>query len=161
MQTGSIRFPLRLVFAVLFAITCLMPARANEEHSRHATPAEPELQLNNDEKWASDASLRETMTGIREVINRNLYDVHTGRADNAHYQRMADAIDAHVQYAVKYCALPAAADAELHKLIAMLSGAVQEMRAGPDRKAGVIRVVRALKLYGRYFSHEGWLPERD
>lgn len=56
------------------------------------------------------------------------------------------------------CVLPADADAaaELHKLLAFISGAVFDLRSEEERRNGMMSLHKALDAYAAYFDHPGW-----
>jgi hypothetical protein len=87
----------------------------------------------------------------------------TRQETDAQYAALADRIEAQVNSIVANCHLPAAADANLHYVIADLSGGVARMR-GQDpartRLDGAALVHGALIAYGKYFEDPDWVAEQ-
>ena len=57
------------------------------------------------------------------------------------------------------CDLPPAADAQLHRLLAFIAGAVNEWREHGRRDAGMVSLHRSLDAYETHFDHPGWGSE--
>lgn len=143
--------------SLLFSAIPLAAVSGEPSHHHHGADA-VELQLNNGERWATDEALRESMAGIRGLLASRLDAIHADTLDADGYAAIATGVERQVDRMIRSCRLPPAADAELHKLIAMLMDGVQQMRDGPSPRDGAVQVVTALTLYGEYFAHEGWQP---
>jgi hypothetical protein len=162
---------LKIPLAALASLALLLaaapdPARAQHEHQQHemhgASGAVGQLQLNNGQKWQTDASLRSGMASIRAAFDANHPAIHAGTQADAQYGALATHIEQQVQSIVANCHLPAAADANLHLVIADLLQGVTVMR-GQDptrsRHDGAALVHGALMAYGQYFDDATWQPD--
>jgi len=131
---------------------------AHEHHHGHEAEAPQKLQLNAGKKWATDASLRQAMSGINQAMAKALPLIHRQQFSDAQYQALAESVNQQIAFAIENCKLDAKADAMLHLLIADLQGGAEAMsgKAGGDRHDGAVRVMHALKAYGQYFQHPGW-----
>jgi len=137
-------------------------ALAQQEHQHQhgqATAAVGQLQLDAGRKWPTDASLRTGMAGIRAAFDADHPAIHAGKESDAQYEALAARVESQVNDIVKNCKLPAAADANLHYVIADLLQGVSLMR-GQDpartRHDGAALVHGALIAYGKYFDDPGW-----
>ena len=151
------RLPSILVF--LLAMAAGSPsAMAAAEHHHHHGDGEQKLQLNAGKKWATDASLRQAMEGINQAMATAVPLIHKNRFSEADYDKLAADINEKVAYAVENCHLAPEADAMLHLVIAELSGGAETMagKGGASRHDGAVRVLQALKSYGKYFQHPNW-----
>ena len=117
------------------------------------------LQLDDDKKWATDASLRAGMAAIQAAFDADHPAIHAGTATDAQYDALAGSIEAQVNSIVANCKLPPAADANLHYVIADLLQGVSLMR-GEDpqrtRHDGAALVHGALRAYPKYFDDPDW-----
>lgn len=128
----------------------------SDPHHDHAA----QLQYNNGQQWQTDAPLRQAMDDLNDAITERLHAAHSSDLTAEQYQPLAALIDERVAYIVRNCSLPAAADAELHKLIGMLVAASETMRSSDNPRAGFMAAVRALNSYGEYFAHPGWIAPK-
>jgi len=139
------------------------PAFAQQVHQhQHAGADVANLQLDAGRKWATDASLRSGMAGIRSAFDADHPAIHEGKETDAQYAALADRIQSQVNTIVANCHLPAAADANLHYVIADLSHGVSLMRgqdAALTRHDGAALVHGALMAYGTYFDDPDWVAE--
>jgi hypothetical protein len=156
-----------LLTAGLLWLPGVMPAAAQTEHEhehehQHAGAAVANLELDAGRKWATDASLRSGMAQIRAAFDTDHPAIHAGKETDAEYEALAARIETQVNDIVKDCKLPAAADANLHYVIADLLQGVSLMR-GKDpartRHDGAALVHGALNAYGTYFDDPGWAVE--
>jgi hypothetical protein len=152
-----------LLTAGLLCIASVLPAAAQTAHEhQHAGAAVANLELNAGHKWATDPSLRSGMAAIRSAFDADHPAIHAGKETDAQYAALADRIQSQVNDIVKNCKLPAAADANLHYVIADLSQGAVLMR-GQDpartRHDGAALVHGALIAYGKYFDDPGWTSE--
>lgn len=135
-------------------------AQAMPDH-QHAGAAVANLQLNAGHKWATDSALRSGMAAVRAAFDSDHAAIHAGKESDAQYDALAARIEALVNDIVRNCRLPAAADANLHYVIADLLQGVSLMRghdAARGRHDGAALVHGALLAYGRYFDDPGWVP---
>jgi len=149
--------------AGLLCLASVLPAAAQTEHAhQHAGAAVANLQLDAGRKWATDASLRSGMAQIRAAFDADHPAIHAGKETDAEYEALAARIESQVNDIVKNCKLPAAADANLHYVIADLLQGVSLMR-GQDpartRHDGAALVHGALNAYGKYFDDPAWQPD--
>lgn len=154
-----------LLTALVLAVSSNISAAegVDAHHHGHDSAAPTKLQLNAGKKWATDQALRQTMSEINQAMAKALPAIHHNQFSDGEYQTLATTVNEKVAYAVAHCKLDAKADAMLHLVIAdLLAGA--EMMAGKSvqgktaspRHDGAVRVLEALKSYGKYFQHAGW-----
>lgn len=133
---------------------------ADGGHDHHAssgkTLATAQLQLDAGKKWATDAGLRDAMSGIRADIEAAIPPIHGGTFTPADYERLARGIEGKVSAMVAACKLPPATDVQLHFVVADLYGGASAMKADGDRTVGAVKIIKALDAYGAHFDHPGW-----
>ena len=154
MKSTLIHGTLAAALALAFSLPAL-PAEHAHEHA--ATGAQ--LELNQGKKWQTDEALRKGMTNMRAALARDLKAIHANKASDAQYEALATKLNGEVAYVVENCKLDPKADAELHKVIGeVLAGAeaMQGREPGVERRAGAVRVAKALNTYGKFFDHPGW-----
>lgn len=127
----------------------------------HAAPpgsglATDQLKLNAGKKWQTDAALREGMSGIRADIEAAIKPIHAGQYTPADYEKLAKGLEGRVNKIIATCKLPPDADAQLHLVVADVFGGASVMKAEGDRSAGVVKIIKALDAYGRFFDQAGW-----
>lgn len=147
------------VLLVALVLAASSNVRAADAHHHHHGAAEPtKLQLNAGKKWATDAPLRQSMNEINQAMAKALPAIHKDQFSNGDYQALAATVSAKVGSAVEQCKLAPEADAMLHLIIAdLMAGAeIMEGKSAQARHDGAVRVLEALKLYGKYFQHPGW-----
>ena len=119
-------------------------------------------QLQNGQKWQTDAPLRQGMAEIRAAFDADHPAIHAGNQTDAQYAALATQIDQQVKSIVANCRLPADADANLHLIVADLLQGVSLMR-GEDttrsRHDGAALIHGALQAYGQYFDDPAWKPD--
>jgi hypothetical protein len=128
-------------------------------HHSHEAGAAAQLSLNNGQRWATDAALRQGMSNIRDALESQLRSLRASTLTDADYDRLAEAINVDVAYMVKNCKLDEQTDAMLHLVIAdILTGtdAMQGKEKELGRRDGAFKIVAALDNYARYFDHPGW-----
>jgi hypothetical protein len=151
-----------LLAAGAFALSAaiLSPvALAADPHSHGHDAAPAKLQLNQGTKWPTDEPLRKSMATIREAVHGAPAPMHKGAAKPEAYAELGNRVEAQVGVIVKECKLPAAADAQLHLVVAdLLAGAdaMKGARTASAGRAGLVKVDGALRNYGKYFDHPGW-----
>lgn len=128
-------------------------ATAHEHHAAHAL----ELDDNDGRKWTSDQSLRNGMQSIRHSFQSRLPGFREQRLEPGQYEALADEVEEQLEYMFKNCDLPPEADAELHKLLAFVAGAVSALRSEKERRNGMMSLHRALDAYPEYFDHPDWV----
>src|SRR5574337_954002 len=134
--------------ALLLAAALASPlaATATTAHDHGGSAETHQLQLNAGKKWGTDAPLRQAMTAIHGSVTQILPAAHAGKATAADYDAFGNAINQQVAYMVENCKLPAAADEQLHIIVA-------DLMAGAE---AVVKVAQASNAYGKYFNHGGW-----
>lgn len=149
-----------LLAAALLALSpALQAGEAARGHDHHDHAAPQQLQLNAGKPWPTDASLRQAMGNINQAMADALPRIHKNRFSPGDYQGLAAKVQGEIAYAVENCKLDPEADAMLHLVIADLAGGAEAMagKAKLSRHDGAVKVLGALKAYGRYFDHPGWL----
>lgn len=141
------------------ALAAPLAATAAGAHDHHGSAEAHQLQLNAGKKWGTDAPLRQAMTSIHGSVTQILPSAHAGKATPADYDAFGNAINQQIAYMVENCKLPAAADEQLHIIVADLAAgaeAAQGKHGEDKRAAGVVQVAKASNAYGKYFNHSGW-----
>ncbi|MEN6587613.1 MAG: hypothetical protein ABFE02_16360 [Sulfuricella sp.] len=142
------------------ALLCLgaQPALANDHEHSHETAGPARLILDHGHKWATDDSLRQGMTRIRDALNAALPAIHAGKATAEQYRTLAQKTDGQIAFLFQNCKLKPEADAMLHVVLADIIAGANAMM-GPDSgkaREGVEKIAHALDNYGTYFDHPGW-----
>jgi hypothetical protein len=133
------------------------PAAAGEHRHAHAGHEVVALDLDDGHRWKTDAPLRAGMERIREaVVAANAQAERAGGLDERRAGELAAAVEDAIVYMVSHCQLEPAADANLHILLAKLSGAAAAIRANREAADGLPMMFEALAVYPRYFEHLGW-----
>ena len=114
------------------------------------------LVLNEGERWATDAALREGMERVRASFVATLPAYKRGELTAETADATAQAMDEHVAFMIQNCKLEADADAVLHVLLAELLQGSAALREAARSDEGMPRIHRALRDYGHYFEHPGW-----
>lgn len=126
-------------------------------HHHHGDVADLELKHHeHGERWPTDDSLRQGMDSIHAAFDRAHGHFRADRLDRQGAAALADEVEEQVRFIFANCALPADADAELHKLLAAILGAAATLREDDDVHAGLHQLHSALTIYGEYFDHPGW-----
>ena len=155
MKTNVIRTALAAALALAFA----GPVPAATDAHDHGAAGSAALELNQGKKWQTDEPLRKGMTSMRGALASDLKAIHADKATPQQYEALAAKLNGEVAYVVQNCKLEPKADAELHKVIAEVMGGAEAMEGKDphaDRRAGAVRVVKALNTYGKFFNHPGW-----
>lgn len=157
------KFWIVLVASALSLSSPVGVVKAEGVHHHAHGPSEPtRLQLNAGKKWATDEPLRQAMNGINEAMAKALPEIHRNRFANPDYQALAGTVNDKVAYAVANCKLEARADAMLHLVIADLTAGaeIMEGKTSQARHDGALKVLDALRAYGKHFQHPGWKVAR-
>ncbi|HWJ06209.1 MAG TPA: hypothetical protein VNS57_10555 [Steroidobacteraceae bacterium] len=163
-MTRTIHVAIALCAGALFTGVTTAAPTEEHAHARHGagTALVSQLQLNQGQRWATDASLRESMAAIREAFDADHPRIHAGQQTDAQYQALAASVETQVNRIVAQCKLPPDADAQLHLLVGDLMQAVGLMRgADPQRSRhdGAALVHGALRAYPKYFDDPSWRAE--
>lgn len=146
----------QFVLALMVLAATGVLAQSEHEHHHHGIDAELTLQLNDGERWPTDAPLRTGMTDLRAAFEATHSTYRDGDLEQADADSLADRVEQQVNFIFATCSLPPAADAELHKLLAAALGAAVTLREDIDPHAGLHQLHTVLKTYGEYFDHPGW-----
>lgn len=135
---------------------------AADEHSHDhgdAHVSASALQLNNGQKWATDESLQQGMSRIREVYSLESASISSGKMTPERYQALAQKIHTEIAWLVTNCKLDARTDAMLHIILAELIDGAEAMAGNKfwtKPREGALKVGQALDNYATYFDHPGW-----
>ncbi len=148
-----------LLAAALLLSACHERSTEHHDHA-HSDPdrAAEGLRLNDGKKWQTDESLRSGMVAIRDAMQAAVKPIHEDRQSPEAYAALAANIEKQVGTIVSECKLPADADAQLHLVLAQISGGTQKLKQDGDRMAGAAIVIRGLESYAKYFDHPNWKP---
>ncbi len=133
-------------------------ADTGHSHGHHHDTHGP-MELNDGEKWETDAALRQGMGELHQVVSTGLERAHAGALTSGDYNEMAADIMAQFDYIVENCALEPEPDAQLHILLANIIQGVQVIEgkvSGEQPEDGLIKMAEALNSYGVYFDHPQW-----
>ena len=147
-----------LALAVALAFAGL-PAYGQVSHDHGHATGEVKLVLNQGQKWATDAPLRQGMENIRGALAKDVKAIHANKATPKQYDALAAKVTGEVASIVQNCKLEPAADEQLHLVIAELMAGAEAMEGkvkSETRRAGAERVAKALNAYGEHFDHAGW-----
>jgi hypothetical protein len=153
------------LLAMIVLVTPVAVAAPNEhEHPDHGHAATGaalvmQMQLNDGQRWPTDASLRAGMLEIRSVFDAHHPRIHAGTQSEAQYNELAASVAKAVNRIVEQCKLPAAADAQLHYVVGDLLRGVALMRGSDpahSRHDGAALVHGALNAYGKFFDDPSW-----
>jgi len=128
---------------------------AETDHQSH-TGHDSAPVLEEGQRWASDAPLREAMLKIREHVEANTAAFHEGTLSVAAARDLADGVELDVQFIIANCRLAPEPDAALHVLIGRIFTATGALRANPESMGGLPQLVAVLHDYGLTFDHPGW-----
>jgi hypothetical protein len=121
-------------------------------HTGHdaATP------LPEDQRWATDAPLREAMLRIRDGVTARATAFRESTLSAAEGQVLAAFVEEDVQFMIANCRLAPEPDAALHALIGRMLGAAEALRDDPLSAGGLPQLEAVLNDYGATFDHPGW-----
>jgi len=153
--------------AAILSATALLSAVAQpglaEEHHHghdhgHEMTAPAQLGLNNGQKWATDDSLRQGMSRIRDALAADLPAIHSGKATVKQYRGLAQKTNEQISFMVNNCKLEPETDAMLHLLLGEIMAGAEAMQKknGNEARKGAEKISRALEDYGVYFNHPDW-----
>lgn len=143
-----------LVATLLLSTTA--PAAETGEHMHHGmNGAVQQITLDDGRRWATEESLRKGMAAIGAAFDEHHARIHAGTETTAQYEALAATIETEVKGIVANCHLPAAADANLHFVLADLLHGAELMRGmvmGRSPHDGAALVHGALLAYGKNFD---------
>lgn len=147
--------PLLAATIITLSTSCL--AYENDHH-HHAPQHNPltQLTLNDGKKWSIDDSLHLGMNRIKSEIASNIDAIHHNTFTLAEYEKVAKNIDNHLQYIFKHCALPKAADEQLHHLLFAIMQANKQMKSKEQPRKAAVNIIHALEYYPKFFADSNW-----
>lgn len=96
------------------------------------------------------------MNSIRSAFRSRLPEFREQALESGEYEALAGQVEDQLAFMFNNCDLPPAADAELHKLLAFITGAVADLRSEGERRNGMMALHKVLDAYPEYFDHPGW-----
>ena len=155
----SIRSHLTIsALALALALGQGAPVFAAQDPHKHDQAAPAQLTLNKGAKWQGDANMIKGMDGIRAAFAPKIKAIHANTLPAQDYAALAKGVQAEVDFMVANCKLEPAVDAQLHVVLEQVLDGVNAMQSGKQPRAGAVRIVQALGLYGKHFEHPGWRP---
>jgi hypothetical protein len=131
-------------------------AAHDHDHEHGASSGAPSaLALNQGRKWPTDASLRQGMGRIRDVMEVAMPTIYAGKADSAQFEIRAKQVNEQIAFMVQNCKLDKETDAMLHLVLAEIIVGTEAMEGKNkelDRRGGAVKVMHALENYDRYFD---------
>ena len=148
-------------YALLFILSLLIEgsfsypvaAGMQDAHSGHASL---EIALDHGKKWPIDSSLHKGMTDIKTLMSTNLTAIHLNSFSNQQYGTLAKTLHVKLTYILENCALPPAADGQLHILLSGIMQGMEQMEEGTEKRQGAVQVLRGLEIYPKYFDDPDW-----
>ena len=140
---------LRIGIIVALALAGSTPSIALPAHGHSAAPAASQPQPAA-QRFASDATLRREMQGIRTAVEALGHYEH-GHMGPEQAVILADAIDGHVRSIIANCKLPPDADAALHAIIVSLVQNAGALKQKPEDLSAIAPMRAALERYDREF----------
>ena len=131
-------------------------AHSDHDHHHHGDPGELKVELNQGQKWQTDAPLRRGMAAIRDEVAALLPSIHNNTLPEQDYAALATRLQGHMHYMFDNCDLPPEADAQLHAVLAQILHGMGTMSEGEQARSGAVRIVRSLEAYAAHFEHPGW-----
>ncbi len=107
--------------------------------------------------WATDAPLREGMTGIAAAVAQARAAKDAGGFGAEQAKTLAATVDERFKFMLANCKLEPEADVALHALLAQFVASSRELEADPAAAVPMAHLQELLALYPRYFDHPGWL----
>ena len=141
------RLPIALLLATGLACAVAPVAAQQHEHAPATTPAKPQPAA---QRFATDATLRQEMKGIRSAVEA-LAHYEMGHMGSAQAADFATAIEGHVRTIIAECKLPPDADAALHAIIVPLMQNAGALKQKPGDVSVVAPMRSALESYDRQF----------
>lgn len=146
---------LLFTLSLLIGISTSYPVTASE-HDEHNGYTLSSMTLDQGKKWSIDDSLHRGMSEIKVLMATNLADIHQNKFTKQQYKALASTLQTHLNYLFENCALPTAADAQLHILLSSVMQGVSKMNTSNEQLQGAIQVIQALQNYSVYFDDPHW-----
>lgn len=158
--------PAHLVIAALLALplstmtgTALAADAAHSHGHSHGHEVHGTMELNQGQKWETDAALRQGMGALHQIVSTGLDDAHANALAANDYKKMSDEIMTQFSYVVENCELEPEADAQLHILLGNIIQGVEVIEgkvSDEQPEDGLVKMAQALNSYGSYFDHPNW-----
>lgn len=158
------RLPAHLAIAALLAFPLgtltgtAIAADTAHSHS-HAHEVHGTMELNQGQKWETDAALRQGMGELYQIVSMGLEGAHTHSLKPDDYKKMSEQIMTQFTYIVENCDLEPEADAQLHILLGNIAQGAEIIEgkvSGEEPENGLVKMAEALNSYGSYFDHPQW-----
>ena len=143
---------------LLFAFAT-QPVWADADAHDHHDLSSATLELNQGQKWAIDAPLRQGMNAIHGIVAGAIEQIHANQMSASGYQQLTTEINEQLAYIFENCELPADADAQLHIVLANVMHDLEAVEGKAEDKSpsdGVVGIAQMLNSYGDFFDHQGW-----
>jgi hypothetical protein len=147
------RFPTLLWLPLLLAIAAPTVAQEHAHHANSAASAAPE------QRWNTDAPLREGMGRIGQAVDALQHYEH-GHMGPEQARALAAGIERDVGFIVAHCTLEPKADAALHPILGAFMQGAQALKAKPTDLSSIPPLRKALQDYARQFDDRGTAPTR-
>ena len=156
------RLPARFILSALLALplgTVAGTAMASDAAHSHGHEVHGTMELNQGQKWETDAALRQGMGALHQIVSTGLKGAHASALNPDDYKKMSGEIMTQFTYIVENCDLEPEADAQLHILLGNIIQGVEAIEGKvSDKQAeeGLIAMAQALNSYGSHFDHPNW-----
>lgn len=150
-----------LLFAGMLSLTTAQTLAEQDAHHHHGGGAVAKLSLHNGAKWKTDATLRQGMEHIRNLLEPQLTAIHNDKLKPKQYGVLTKKINAELSGIVTGCKLDKEADAMLHLVLADIIEGTDGLGGKNKqlgRHGGTLKIYQALENYNTYFDHPGWRP---
>jgi hypothetical protein len=100
------------------------------------------------------------MSAIHELVHGAPAALHKGTAKAEAYAELGGRIEREVGRIVAECKLTPQADEQLHLVIADIVAGADAMKGAKlsaEGRGGLVKVAGALRNYGKFFDHPGWV----
>ena len=140
----------RIGVALAVALAVAAPSLEARQHE-HAATTKAAQAAPATARFASDATLRREMQGIRTAVEALSHYEH-GHMGPEQAAILASTIDRHVRTIIANCKLPPDADAALHGIIVPLMQNAQALKQKPADLSPIAPMRSALERYDRQFQ---------
>jgi hypothetical protein len=141
------RLPIAFILAAGLAAPVSPVAARQHDHSPAPVASKQPAPA---QRFASDATLRDEMQGIRTAVEA-LGHYEMGHMGPAQAVDFATAIEDHVRTIIAKCKLPPDADAALHAIIVPLMQNAGALKKNPKNLSAIAPMRSALERYDREF----------
>ena len=141
---------LRIGIILAAALANAAPALDARQHEHAAAPVASQQQPATP-RFASDATLRREMQGIRTAVDALEHYEH-GHMSPVQAMTLASEIDDHVRTIIANCKLPPDADAALHGIIVPLMENAGALKQRPEDLSAIAPMRSALNRYDSQFQ---------